>query len=367
MDFSIMDSCQIANLRPIFGRGFRGETLAAARNRKWMDVLIRAGVNTIIDLRTADHNDKLAQGCAVAGLAYHHIPVDGQVRGAEEMASDLPTLFGLLDSEGFYISCQQGMHRTDIALALCYFFHDDSEIPLMFGHRKNGVLRCDDILRRVNLMRPYFPDVADDAFEVRRKRFLAFNRKFDEDWLLKYGESGLMKSLVRMVGRNCPTSPSLRKRMVQLLEDAQKGECWFSSKVPYVNVLSNFYPCSVEFEGVTYPTAEHAYQIQKFPAGSEARERLMAQRSGSDVKSLADFLKAWMRPDWDEKTKVEVMRQILESKFAQHPELRKVYENIRSLKLIHESNGDRFWGRSRKGVGKNVLGDMIADVFQSHV
>lgn len=39
-----------------------------------------------------------------------------------DMVRTLPTLFDILDGDGFYISCQQGLHRTDIVLALYYFF-----------------------------------------------------------------------------------------------------------------------------------------------------------------------------------------------------------------------------------------------------
>lgn len=112
------------------------------------------------------------------GLAYHHFPIDSHVQADEEVAQSLPEMFDLLDRGGFYISCQQGKHRTDIALALYYFFHNDAEIPLMHGHRRDGVFRCDDILRRVNSMRPYFADVTGEVFSERRERFLALNRTF---------------------------------------------------------------------------------------------------------------------------------------------------------------------------------------------
>ena len=122
MDSEVIENIGINNLHPVFGRGLRGETLAAARNR--------------------------------------------------------PEMFDLLDRGDFYISCQQGKHHTDIALALYYFFHNDAEIPIMHGHRRDGVFRCDDILRRVNSMRPYFADVTGEVFSERRERSLALNRTF---------------------------------------------------------------------------------------------------------------------------------------------------------------------------------------------
>jgi len=135
------------------------------------------GVCRLIDLRTADHNDKLMAACQLRGIEYYHFPVDSCVQDPGELARNLPELFHLIDDGGFYISCQQGLHRTDIALALYYFFHDAREVPVMVGHIRKGALRCDDIMRRINAMRPYFPDVKEDDFQTRRKRFLLANRE----------------------------------------------------------------------------------------------------------------------------------------------------------------------------------------------
>ena len=177
MDYREIESCGIRNLAPVFGRGLRGETLSAGRNRRWVESVIRMGVRRIIDLRTADHSDKLPSVCSLLGLEYAHVPVDSMVQSPAALAERLPTLFRMLDEEGFYISCQQGRHRTDIALALYYFFHNASEVPVMLGHIAGGQLRCDDIMRRVNAMRPYFFNVSPEAFDVRRSNFLRVNRE----------------------------------------------------------------------------------------------------------------------------------------------------------------------------------------------
>lgn len=169
----------IGNLYPVFDRGVRGETLARrSHTDKTLEAVKDAGIRKIIDLRTADHNDRLAMRCNAVGLTYHHIPVDAAVRSPELLNRDLSLLFDLLDEDGFYISCQQGLHRTDIALALYYFFHNDNQVPVMIGHRTKGFLRCDDIMRRINGMRPFFPNINDANFTERRKRFLESNRDF---------------------------------------------------------------------------------------------------------------------------------------------------------------------------------------------
>jgi len=177
MNYTEIGFCGIRNLAPVFGRRMRGETLSAGRNRSWTEFLREMGVRQVIDLRTADYSEKLAAACADRGFGYAHFPVDSRLQDPVAMAVRLPELFRMLDEDGFYISCQQGLHRTDIALALYYFFHDVTEVPPMLGHLKNGQLRCDDIMRRVNAMRLHFPEVSQQEFEERRKRFLRENRE----------------------------------------------------------------------------------------------------------------------------------------------------------------------------------------------
>ena len=185
MFFQRLAELGIGNLHLVFDRGVRGETLARrCLAGRALENVKEAGIRTIIDLRTADHNDRLAMRCKAVGLAYHHIPVDAAARSPEVLHADLSLLFDLLDEDGFYISCQQGLHRTDIALALYYFFHNDDEVPVMVGHRTKGFLRCDDIMRRVNSMRRFFPEADDAIFAERRKRFLDYNRDFTEKRML---------------------------------------------------------------------------------------------------------------------------------------------------------------------------------------
>ena len=179
IDVSRLQALGIRNLRSVFGRGVRGETLARGCHMgNTVEFLYDAGVRTIIDLRTADYNEKLTIRCQKLKLKCYHIPIDAKNVSPDDIRANLQLLFTLLDGDGFYISCQQGLHRTDIAIPLYYFFHTESEVPEMFGHRTKGFFRCDDIMRRINIMRPFFPGICDDVFAERRKRFLDMNRDF---------------------------------------------------------------------------------------------------------------------------------------------------------------------------------------------
>lgn len=140
----------ILNIAKVSGNIVRGETLWASRNRKHLAAVKEAGVEVIIDFRTADFTDKFSELCRAKGLDYYHFPIDKANVSDTDLLKSLPILFEKLDNRNCYISCQQGLHRTDIALAIYYMFHRPNKVPILFGHNKNGVFRCDDIMRRLN-------------------------------------------------------------------------------------------------------------------------------------------------------------------------------------------------------------------------
>lgn len=176
----------IENIARVSANIVRGETLWASRNRKHIGSVKKAGVECIIDFRTADFTDKFSEVCSFKGIEYRHFPIDKANQPDEELLKSLPELFDMLDNHNCYISCQQGMHRTDIALAIYYMFHDIPFVPDLRGHKKNGNLRCDDIMRRINSLYAALtpelkvllgiPDYGDNDFRFRRKKLLDSNR-----------------------------------------------------------------------------------------------------------------------------------------------------------------------------------------------
>lgn len=95
-------------------------------------------------------------------------------------------------TEGKDESCQQGHHRTDITLAIYFMFNRPERVPSRIGHRKNGILRCDNIMRRINsLYKVLTPETAETLglttlteaeFRRRRKLLLDRNREFATTW-----------------------------------------------------------------------------------------------------------------------------------------------------------------------------------------
>src|SRR5581483_1577953 len=81
--------------------------------------------------------------------------------------------------------------------------------------------------------------------------------------------------------------------------------------------LSNFYPATVEYEGLEYSSVEHAYQAAKTIDPAERRRIRESQKPG-DAKRMGKQVK--VREDW-EKIKFDVMTELVREKFTRHKDL----------------------------------------------
>ncbi len=122
--------------------------------------------------------------------------------------------------------------------------------------------------------------------------------------------------------------------------------------------LSNFWPAMVEYEGITYPSVEHAYQASKTMDMGE-RRRISEIVEPGDAKRAGRAAK--QRPDWEE-VKLRVMEDCVRYKFAHHAELRDKLLATDEAELIEGNSwGDRFWGVC-DGQGENHLGKILMKV-----
>lgn len=121
--------------------------------------------------------------------------------------------------------------------------------------------------------------------------------------------------------------------------------------------LSNFYPVSVEYDGLTYPSSEAAFQAQK-TMNLEIRKRF-TKITPSEAKKLGKNIS--LRGDW-EKVKVKTMYQICYAKFFQNADLKKKLIATGNQILIEENRwGDTFWGVCN-GKGENHLGKCLMKI-----
>lgn len=118
--------------------------------------------------------------------------------------------------------------------------------------------------------------------------------------------------------------------------------------------LSNFYETPVVCQGIEYRNNEAAFQAQK--TLNMSVRKTFANMNPSQAKRAGRDLQ--LRPDW-ESVKVRVMREVVKSKFAQHPDLAQALVDTGSA-YLEEGNdwGDRIWG-TVNGSGSNLLGQIL--------
>lgn len=168
----------IPNLKLIFNKGLRGETLSSPKNDKYLRLLKNCGIDTVIDLRGGDFTPKYKQKCDKFDLKYLHFPIDKDTISDRIILDNMPELFKILEDGKYYISCAQGLHRTDIALAINYVFNPKQKVPpVMEGHLNNGVVDLSDINRRLNSL--YKAMTPDDKIK------LGWNENYDAEFLRK--------------------------------------------------------------------------------------------------------------------------------------------------------------------------------------
>ena len=123
--------------------------------------------------------------------------------------------------------------------------------------------------------------------------------------------------------------------------------------------LSNFYLCKVEYEGIAYPSSEHAYVAAK-TTDIIQKYAIAEMDSPGEVKKLGRKLK--LRSDW-EKVKLPIMRAVVEAKFDQNSDLMEMLQMTRPHQLVEGNSwGDVYWGQSPVGKGRNELGKILMSI-----
>lgn len=130
--------------------------------------------------------------------------------------------------------------------------------------------------------------------------------------------------------------------------DSFKGEYFF---------LSNFYEARVIYNGIEFPTSEHAYQAAK--SNDEKIWRFFSRiETPGEAKRLGQMID--LRPDWED-AKILIMKQILISKFS-NKTLMEGLKATGDTELIEGNSwGDQFWGVCN-GKGKNMLGKLLMKI-----
>lgn len=130
--------------------------------------------------------------------------------------------------------------------------------------------------------------------------------------------------------------------------------------------LSNFWQAPAMYDGVEYPTAEHAYQAGK-STDPAVREQIRNAATPGEAKKLGALID--VRPDWTLGRDVEVMSAVVASKFSEDPELADMLLATGDRLLIEGNHWhDNNWGSCHCGEpacqepGRNKLGTILMTV-----
>lgn len=134
---------------------------------------------------------------------------------------------------------------------------------------------------------------------------------------------------------------------------------FYRVKEPY-GEFSNFSPHPVELNGRIWPTCEHYFQAQKF-AGTEHEEAVRQAKSPMIAARMGRSRQRPLRGDW-ESVKDDIMREVLRSKFTQHPGLRSLLLHTDNAEIIEHTKNDGYWGDGGDGIGKNRLGQLLMEL-----
>jgi ribA/ribD-fused uncharacterized protein len=159
-------------------------------------------------------------------------------------------------------------------------------------------------------------------------------------------------------------SPSSQKKPKVTPATSEEAIKFYRSNERPYGVFSNLFRCEIEFEGKTYPTAEHAYQAGKAlkPA---VRDWILAAPTPALAAMAAHGLYVWdVVPNW-QSIKFDRMRAVLQAKFLQHPSLASLLLSTGSARLVEAGRVNnavnRLWGEVN-GQGQNMLGLMLMEL-----
>lgn len=122
MDIETIIHSDIPDIAPIYG-GVRGRAMTTKHQGWAWPMLLDAGLKTVIDLRYEDQSKRLAAICEHLGLEYFDFPVGKHGQSASIMVEKFAEFCRIIDEGNFYISCNEGLHRTDVALCIYWMFY----------------------------------------------------------------------------------------------------------------------------------------------------------------------------------------------------------------------------------------------------
>lgn len=135
-------------------------------------------------------------------------------------------------------------------------------------------------------------------------------------------------------------------------------------KIPYYEnsyfALNNFSAHTIKYNGIFYPTAEHAFHGAKFD-DEKIKEEIRNTTSPLEAFELGKKYKLLRKTNWNE-IKVNILYEILKEKVKQHEEVKKVLLSTNEEEIVEDNPNDDFWGNGKDGSGQNQTGKILMKI-----
>ena len=252
--------------------------------------------------------------------------------------------------------------------------YSDAEVYFLIGSDKIPVLprwhRISDFLQNFRILvakrNGEFPEQLIEKHQFLKKYRRSF-QLFEIPENLDKISSSAFRELMRAGDEQAKSM--VTGEVWELLKDEKEKQMQWAAKIKSedniycfrgdYDFLSNFYPSTMEYEGLFYLNAEAAFQAQKCLSDEEkavfcALPANKAKRMGRRVQ---------LRSDWAE-VKTGIMEQIVRCKFIQNQKLAEKLLQTGTKELIEGNTwGDIFWGVSfHTGEGENHLGRILMKI-----
>lgn len=131
--------------------------------------------------------------------------------------------------------------------------------------------------------------------------------------------------------------------------------------------LSNYHPCAVFYEGIAYPSVEHAFQAAK-TLDMTQRYEIANMKTPGAAKRAGRTLN--LRSDWEE-VKEQVMEDCLREKFRDTELMAKLIGTDGHFLIEGTTWHDQCWGictcEKCGGNGENRLGKLLMKIRDEYV
>ena len=184
LDVERIMSTGIPDLAQVYG-GFRGRTLSSLHHRFHFNrfrnvwkIIRESGIRQVIDLRAVYSSDFYSELCRRRHIGYFKYPIAYEEKWIAKMVELFPEFCRLIDEGQFYISCDMGLHRTDIALCTYWVFYAaDKGIdpPPIRGYRQEEGHNTNKTMRVLNAFYQYMTEMDGkepmpiEVFKERKK------------------------------------------------------------------------------------------------------------------------------------------------------------------------------------------------------